>query len=296
MQRISSWTDLVAALGRFRYGSVVGGISPTPLKAEWLNMVQEELANFILAYLPNLDVNDDKQLLKAIQAFGSAYALKATTLAGYGIGDAYTKNQTDFLLSGKANWGITLAAYGIGDAYTKGAVDGLLAAKAPLASPVLSGIPEAPTAPYGTNSKQLATCEFVQFGLSAAYPVGSVYINAGVATNPATLLGFGTWVAMAPGRMLIGAGTGTDTRGEERAFALGEQSGEYNHLLSIAEMPAHTHTNPQGAVGGPPGNLSSGDDLTSAVYSNPDSSSTGGSEAHNNVSPYLVVHMWRRTA
>lgn len=129
MQRISSWTDLVAALGRFRYGTVTGGVAPTPLKAEWLNMVQEELANFILAYLPELDADDDTQLLKAIQAFGAAYPLKATTLAGYNIGDAYTKNQTDFLLSGKANWGITLAAYGIGDAYTQTAVNTLLAAK-----------------------------------------------------------------------------------------------------------------------------------------------------------------------
>ncbi|WP_448144620.1 hypothetical protein [Pseudomonas silesiensis] len=130
MQRISSWTDLVAALGLFRYGTVTGGVAPTPLKAEWLNMVQEELANAILAYLPALDVNDPTQLLQAIQASGGDYALKATTLAGYGIGDAYTKNQTDFLLSGKANWGISLAAYGIGDAYTKTAVDGLLAGKA----------------------------------------------------------------------------------------------------------------------------------------------------------------------
>ena len=30
---------------------------------------------------------------------------------------------------------------------------------------------------------------------SAAYPVGSVYMNASDSTNPATLLGFGTWVA-----------------------------------------------------------------------------------------------------
>lgn len=129
MQRISSWTELVAAFGLFRYGTVTGGVAPTPLKAEWLNMVQEELANFILAYLPELDANDNTQLLKALQAFGALYPLKATTLAGYNIGDAYTKNQTDFLLSGKANWGITLAAYGIGDAYTQTAVNTLLVAK-----------------------------------------------------------------------------------------------------------------------------------------------------------------------
>lgn len=127
MQRISSWTDLVAALGLFRYGSVTGGVAPTPLKAEWLNMVQEELANFILAYLPTLDADDNTQLLKALQAFGANYPLKATTLAGYGILNAYTKPETDGLLSQKANNAITLAGYGIGDAYTKTAVDALLA-------------------------------------------------------------------------------------------------------------------------------------------------------------------------
>ena len=129
MQRISSWTEFVTALGLFRYGTVTGGVAPTPLKAEWLNMVQEELANFILAYLPALDADDNTQLLKAIQVFGAAYPLKATTLAGYGIVDAYTKPETDWLLSKKANNAITLAGYGIGDAYTQVAVNALLAAK-----------------------------------------------------------------------------------------------------------------------------------------------------------------------
>lgn len=129
MQRVSWWTDLVGAFGRFRYGTVTGGVAPTPLKAEWLNMVQEELVNFILAYLPELDANDNTQLLKAIQAFGAAYPLKATTLAGYGILDAYTKPEADWLLSKKANNAITLAGYGIGDAYTKAVIDAALAVK-----------------------------------------------------------------------------------------------------------------------------------------------------------------------
>ena len=128
MQRISSWTDLVAAQGLFRYGTVTGGVPPTPIKAQWLNMVQEELANFILAYLPELDATDNTQLLKAIQAFGAAFPLKATTLAGYGIVDAYTKPEADWLLSKKANNAITLAGYGIGDAYTKVVIDAALAA------------------------------------------------------------------------------------------------------------------------------------------------------------------------
>lgn len=129
MQKISWWTDLVGALGRFRYGTVTGGVAPTPIKAEWLNMVQEELASFILAYLPELDATDNAQLLKALQAFGANYPLKATTLAGYGILNAYTRPETDWLLSQKANNAITLAGYGIGDAYTKAVMDAALAAK-----------------------------------------------------------------------------------------------------------------------------------------------------------------------
>ena len=129
MQRVSWWTEVVGAFGRFRYGTVTGGVPPTPIKAEWLNMVQEELVNFILAYLPELDATDNMQLLKAIQAFGAAYPLKATTLAGYGILDAYTKPEADWLLLKKANNAITLAGYGIGDAYTKAVIDAALAAK-----------------------------------------------------------------------------------------------------------------------------------------------------------------------
>jgi len=155
MQRISSWTELVAALGLFRYGTVTGGVAPTPLKAEWLNMVQEELANFILAYLPELDADDNTQLLKAIQAFGAAYPLKATTLAGYGILDAYTRNEADFLLSKKANLAITLAGYGIGDAYTQAAVNALLAAKQTQIDNLAATKQDKNTASLGVNGWRL---------------------------------------------------------------------------------------------------------------------------------------------
>ena len=130
MQRISAWSDLVTPGGQYRYGSLALGVAPTPLKAEWLNALQEELAHFILAYLPALDKNDNTQLFKAIQEFGTAYAVKATTLAGYGIVNAYTKPEADGLLASKANNAITLGGYGIGDAYTKATTDGLLASKA----------------------------------------------------------------------------------------------------------------------------------------------------------------------
>lgn len=48
---------------------------------------------------------------------------KATTLAGYGIADAYTKGEVDNALNNKADKATTLAGYGITDAYTKAEVN-----------------------------------------------------------------------------------------------------------------------------------------------------------------------------
>lgn len=59
-----------------------------------------------------------------------AKADKSTTLAGYGITDAYTKAQADNALVGKADKATTLGGYGITDAYTKTQVDNALAGKA----------------------------------------------------------------------------------------------------------------------------------------------------------------------
>ena len=55
---------------------------------------------------------------------------KSTTLAGYGIADAYTKGEVDTKLGEKADKSTTLAGYGITDAYTKEQTDEKLAQKA----------------------------------------------------------------------------------------------------------------------------------------------------------------------
>jgi len=123
--------------------------------------------------------------------------------------------------------------------------------------------------------------------IEAVYPVGSIYINASVSTNPATLLGFGTWVTFGAGRVLVGIDT-TQTEFD----VLGETGGAKTHTLSTAEMPAHTHTevkNQQG--GGLPGRNIDGD--LNSIQTN--TGSTGGGLAHNNLQPYIVVYMWRRT-
>ncbi len=134
MDKISAYTEFTDPQGNFRYGAQAGGVPPTPVKAEWLNILQAELCNLVLAFLPALDKDDNTQLLQAVRELTRNLAVKASTLAGYGIQDAYTKNQTDFLLSGKANNAITLGGYGIGDAYTKVEINELLSHKVAIAT------------------------------------------------------------------------------------------------------------------------------------------------------------------
>ena len=127
--------------------------------------------------------------------------------------------------------------------------------------------------------------------MSMVYPVGSIYTNASDSTNPATLLGFGTWEAFASGRVLVGkANSGT--------FAtVGATMGEKTHTLTIAEMPTHTHTMNNNTLvnrniagtGGAQGTMTV---LASTLSVNP----TGGGQAHNNIQPSIVVYMWKRTA
>ena len=66
----------------------------------------------------------------AISSAVNGKADKATTLQGYGITDAYTKAQVDTAVKAKADKATTLQGYGITDAYTKAQVDTAVKAKA----------------------------------------------------------------------------------------------------------------------------------------------------------------------
>lgn len=118
-----------------------------------------------------------------------------------------------------------------------------------ISSPTISGTPTAPTAASGTNTTQLATTAFVIAALQAVYPVGSVYINAGSSTNPATLLGFGTWTEFGAGKVLVGLNgsdadfdTLEETGGAKTVSAAGSISGTVGGTaLTEAQMPKHYH-------------------------------------------------------
>ena len=126
--------------------------------------------------------------------------------------------------------------------------------------------------------------------LLSVYPVGSIYINAGVATNPGTLLGFGTWSAFGSGRVIVGVDS-TDTDFD----AVRETGGAKTHTLTVAQLAAHTHNVTMSTNDTDNDNLSEGN--TSGTSTHP-TSSTGGGAAHSHdiVQPYITAYMWRRTA
>ena len=166
----------------------------------------------------------------------------------------------------------------------------------------------ATTANAGTNTTQVATTAFVTAAMTAAtinnlvYPVGSVYVNAEVATNPATLLGVGTWEAYGEGRVPVGkASSGTfDT--------LGATGGAETHTLSENEMPSHYHDSIHGhadgssrpnsftGISGNVGGSNFGGGTTDDAWGTSQTKTKGGGAAHNNLQPYIVVYMWKRTA
>ena len=124
---------------------------------------------------------------------------------------------------------------------------------------------------------------------SAAWPVGSVFVSV-VSTNPATLLGYGTWAAFGAGRVMVGFDSGdTDFDAAE------ETGGAKTHTLTTAEIPAHTHTYTQPDA--PVATALAGVVTTVATRTTSVASgSTGGGGAHNSVQPYIVCYFWKRTA
>jgi microcystin-dependent protein len=77
--------------------------------------------------------------------------------------------------------------------------------------------------------------------------------------------------------------------GSSGSYALGATGGEATHLLTIAEVPAHTHTYSQPSIGGGAEGTGSNASLP-VVTPGQATGSTGGGGAHNNMPPYLAVN------
>lgn len=118
------------------------------------------------------------------------------------------------------------------------------------------------------------------------YPVGSIYISVNN-VNPSTLFG-GTW-AQIKDKFLLAAGS---------TYSNGDTGGEATHALTVNEMPSHSHNINIGASLAPESGgygLNNGSPVVKDNISR-DTNSKGGGQPHNNMPPYLVVAIWKRTA
>lgn len=134
--------------------------------------------------------------------------------------------------------------------------------------------------------------------LSEVYPVGSIYMST-EPTSPASLFG-GSW-SQITGRFLLGVGRGEDSNGIAFEFMATETGGEYVHQLTVAELPSHTHQISYRKND----SASYHSDGTSVPHIWTDgytvrgtvaTGGTGSGSYHNNIPPYYVVYMWKRTA
>ena len=140
--------------------------------------------------------------------------------------------------------------------------------------------------------------------ITGLYPVGSIYINASVATNPGTLLGFGTWVAFGAGRVMVGfnAANALFDTAEETGGSADASVVSHTHTATVTD-PGHAH-----GIGGPvavpttaaqayfPGSGATPQSASAVTGISVSNSTEGSSGTNANYQPYITVYMWKRTA
>ena len=162
----------------------------------------------------------------------------------------------------------------------------------------------------GNNGKYLST-NGTDTSWREPFPVGSIYIGTSP-TNPATLLGYGTWSAFGEGRVLIGRSssdarfaTGNTTGGTDN-FTI--SAGNVPQLSVSITDPSHAHiekynSSTSGALSGwttidasssSPTNVSTTTaNSTTGVTA---TANTGSANtAISNLQPYIVAYFWVRT-
>lgn len=119
------------------------------------------------------------------------------------------------------------------------------------------------------------------------YPVGSVYMSTN-STSPETLFG-GSWTKI-QGRFLWAT--------VNTPMVTGGSKTTDEHVLTIAEIPPHTHTYQAHYGYNRPARSSLSWMLNDTDYNDYSTSSTGGGQGHSHtyMPPYFEVYMWYRTA
>lgn len=136
--------------------------------------------------------------------------------------------------------------------------------------------------------------------LNLVYPIGSIYLSLN-STNPSGLFG-GTWEQFAQGRTLIGVGELNDGS-TLKSFEVGATGGEFEHILSMDEMPQHGHPGlfvNQTRIGWKDSVFQTNTSGQAGIRTDSEydvrTGDSGANSPHNIMQPYLAVYMFKRVS
>lgn len=151
------------------------------------------------------------------------------------------------------------------------------------------------------NPKDVVTWEQLSLAVQN-YKVGDIYITT-ASGYPKERLGYGEWERFGKGRTLVGFSDEISNEVPEWVKRAGDEFGEYEHKLTVDELPSHNHNN-----GNHDRLLSVSGNYTAEKFDStlgePDLSNngnlrikdTGGDLPHNNVQPSITVYFWTRVS
>lgn len=126
------------------------------------------------------------------------------------------------------------------------------------------------------------------------YKVGDLYLTTNH-ENPSSILGYGTWVRFGEGRVLVGVSDISNQNLPTWTKFINSQYGEYEHQLTVDEMPNHNHNVVDSiGTGGQGGGWDLNGNVNGAFVEAKGMGKTGGDRPHNNVQPSITVAIWRR--
>jgi hypothetical protein len=125
--------------------------------------------------------------------------------------------------------------------------------------------------------------------LSTVYPVGSYYINETDSTNPATLFGFGTWVAVTD-KFIVGHGSTYTTTGGAATVTLAQANlpAVGLHMKMPSAGWSNTSAGTAAGVGGT-------DNASIITTTNILTENMGSGTAFDIIPPYQAAYIWKRT-